>query len=109
MVLGETYKDQWIINSGLKKGDNVIAEGTQKVRPGVVVKTQAYSSQTDTGDQQKAGSTSQEDASDKEKAGSSSQTDAPNQQKAGSSSQTDTADQEKTGKSSQTAEKTQEK
>jgi membrane fusion protein (multidrug efflux system) len=41
--VGRGYKDQWIIKKGLKKGEQVIVEGTQKVRPGVVVKPKPYS------------------------------------------------------------------
>ncbi len=37
-----SYKNQWIIQKGLKKGEKVIVEGTQKVRPGVVVKPKTY-------------------------------------------------------------------
>jgi len=40
--VGRGYQDQWIIKKGLKKGEKVIVEGTQKVRPGVVVKPKAY-------------------------------------------------------------------
>ena len=42
--VGRGYQDQWIIKKGLKKGEKVIVEGTQKVRPGVVVKPKAYAS-----------------------------------------------------------------
>jgi RND family efflux transporter MFP subunit len=41
--VGRSYKNQWIIQKGLKKGEKVIVEGTQKVRPGVVVKPKPYS------------------------------------------------------------------
>ncbi len=41
--VGRGYTDQWIIKKGLKKGEQVIVEGTQKVRPGVVVKPEPYS------------------------------------------------------------------
>jgi len=40
--VGRSYKNQWIIQKGLKKGEKVIVEGTQKVRPGVVVKPKTY-------------------------------------------------------------------
>ena len=42
--VGRGYQDQWIIKKGLKKGEKVIVEGTQKVRPGVVVKPKADAS-----------------------------------------------------------------
>ena len=41
--VGRSYKNQWIIQKGLKKGEKVIVEGTQKVRPGAVVKPKTYS------------------------------------------------------------------
>ena len=34
---GEWYGTQWIINEGLKPGEKVVAEGTQKVKDGVIV------------------------------------------------------------------------
>ena len=35
--VGQPYKDQWVIKSGLEKGERVIVDGLQKVRPGSVV------------------------------------------------------------------------
>ena len=35
--VGQPYKDQWVIKSGVEKGERVIVEGLQKVRPGRVV------------------------------------------------------------------------
>jgi len=32
--VGRSYQNQWIIQKGLKKGEKVIVEGTQKVQPG---------------------------------------------------------------------------
>ena len=43
--VGRGYQDQWIIKKGLKKGEKVIVEGTQKVRPGVVVNAKPYTSE----------------------------------------------------------------
>jgi membrane fusion protein (multidrug efflux system) len=43
--VGRGYQGQWIIKKGLKKGEKVIVEGTQKVRPGVVVNAKAYTSE----------------------------------------------------------------
>jgi len=40
--VGRGYQHQWIIKKGLKKGEKVIVEGTQKVRPGVVVNAKPY-------------------------------------------------------------------
>ncbi len=37
VVVGQPYQDQWVIASGLEKGERVIVEGLQKVRPGQVV------------------------------------------------------------------------
>jgi membrane fusion protein (multidrug efflux system) len=41
--VGKSYQRQRIISKGLKKGEKVIVEGTQKVRPGVVVNPKPYS------------------------------------------------------------------
>ena len=35
--VGQAYKQQWIIKKGLKKGERVIYDGLQKVRPGMLV------------------------------------------------------------------------
>ena len=35
--VGQPYEDHWVIKSGLEKGERVIVEGLQKVRPGSVV------------------------------------------------------------------------
>jgi membrane fusion protein (multidrug efflux system) len=43
MEVGQGYQGQWIIKKGLKKGEKVIVEGTQKVRPGIVVNAKPYS------------------------------------------------------------------
>jgi membrane fusion protein (multidrug efflux system) len=40
--VGRGYQGQWIIKKGLKKGEKIIVEGTQKVRPGVVVNAKPY-------------------------------------------------------------------
>ncbi len=40
--VGRGYQNQWVVRKGLKKGEKVIVDGTQKVRPGVVVKASAY-------------------------------------------------------------------
>jgi membrane fusion protein (multidrug efflux system) len=37
VTLGATHERQWIVNNGLKQGERVIAEGLQKVRPGMEV------------------------------------------------------------------------
>jgi membrane fusion protein (multidrug efflux system) len=38
IVLDRAIGDQWLVSSGLAPGDHVIAEGMQKVQPGVPVK-----------------------------------------------------------------------
>lgn len=42
--VGRGYQGQWVIKKGLKKGEKVIVEGTQKVRPGVEVNSKTYTS-----------------------------------------------------------------
>lgn len=37
VTLGERYKNDWVVLSGLKTGDKVIVEGLQKVEPGLTV------------------------------------------------------------------------
>jgi membrane fusion protein (multidrug efflux system) len=37
VTVGDRVGSQWIIETGLKPGDRVVAEGTQKVRPGAIV------------------------------------------------------------------------
>lgn len=44
VVAGSSYKQQRVINEGLKLGESVIIEGVQKVRPGMAVKPEAASS-----------------------------------------------------------------
>ncbi|MFP3556210.1 efflux RND transporter periplasmic adaptor subunit [Paraburkholderia sp. SIMBA_049] len=38
LVTAGTYGTDWIVDSGLKPGDRVIVQGTEKVRPGMTVK-----------------------------------------------------------------------
>lgn len=42
VTVGEQVGSNWIINTGLKPGDRVIAEGTQKVKDGTEVKPEPY-------------------------------------------------------------------
>jgi len=42
--VGDRAEAMWIIEDGLKPGDTVVAEGTQKVRPGVVVNPKPFGS-----------------------------------------------------------------
>lgn len=37
LVTVRTFKDQWLVSSGLQSGDKVIVEGLQKVKPGMTV------------------------------------------------------------------------
>src|SRR5215475_2267837 len=41
--LGDQSGNQWVVAEGLKAGDRVVVEGVQKVRPGIQVKTRAFS------------------------------------------------------------------
>jgi len=40
--VAERIGPDWIISEGLKPGETVVAEGTQKVRPGIQVTTKPY-------------------------------------------------------------------
>jgi RND family efflux transporter MFP subunit len=44
--VGEQFGPQWIIKKGLKPGERVVVEGTQKVRPGMLVNPKPYVAQT---------------------------------------------------------------
>ncbi len=46
VTIGNEYEDSFIVLKGLKVGETIISEGTQKVQPGMKVKTQAATSQT---------------------------------------------------------------
>jgi membrane fusion protein (multidrug efflux system) len=39
LVTSATYGSNWVVDSGLNAGDRVIVQGTDKVRPGMEVKT----------------------------------------------------------------------
>jgi membrane fusion protein, multidrug efflux system len=43
--VGDRVGSQWIISKGLQPGDRVVAEGTQKVRPGMQVNPKPYAPQ----------------------------------------------------------------
>lgn len=45
--VGEQVGANWIIENGLKPGDRVVVEGTQKVKPGAVVNPQPFADKTD--------------------------------------------------------------
>ena len=45
IALGESIGSENIVNSGLKPGDRVVAEGIQKVRPGMHVNTKPFGSE----------------------------------------------------------------
>ena len=40
--VGDRFGSMWIISAGLKKGDHVVAEGTQKVREGLLVNPKPF-------------------------------------------------------------------
>jgi len=42
VTVGERIGSDWLISSGLQPGETVIAEGTQKVRPGMAVETKPF-------------------------------------------------------------------
>ena len=46
--VARTVGDNWLVTEGLKVGDRVILEGTQKARPGTAVKTVPFGSKADT-------------------------------------------------------------
>ena len=52
--VGRGYQGQWVIKKGLKKGEKVIVEGTQKVRPGMVVDAKPYSPKKEKKNQDKS-------------------------------------------------------
>jgi multidrug efflux pump subunit AcrA (membrane-fusion protein) len=43
VTVGERIGSEWIISQGLQAGEQVIAEGTQKVRPGMTVNPKPFS------------------------------------------------------------------
>lgn len=46
VTLGEGSGSDWIVDSGLHAGDRVVAEGTQKVRPGIRVNVRPFDPET---------------------------------------------------------------
>jgi RND family efflux transporter MFP subunit len=44
--VGDRVGSQWIIAEGLKRGERVVAEGVQKVRPGMQVKPKLFAAET---------------------------------------------------------------
>jgi membrane fusion protein (multidrug efflux system) len=42
--IGRGYQGQWVIKKGLKNGEKIIVEGTQKVRSGMAVNAKPYTS-----------------------------------------------------------------
>jgi len=51
VTTGASHKQQWIINKGLKKGERIIVDGLQKVRPGMVVKVKDAKAEKPTTDE----------------------------------------------------------
>jgi membrane fusion protein (multidrug efflux system) len=43
--VGERFGQLWVINEGLQAGEKVVAEGTQKVREGLVVSAKPFSAE----------------------------------------------------------------
>jgi membrane fusion protein (multidrug efflux system) len=46
VTLGDSSGSDWIVDSGLNAGDRVVAEGTQKVRPGIRVNVKPFDPET---------------------------------------------------------------
>jgi len=44
VTLGDSIGSDWVINSGLSAGDRIVAEGIQKVRPGIRVNAKPFAS-----------------------------------------------------------------
>jgi membrane fusion protein (multidrug efflux system) len=44
--VGDRVGTQWIVAGGLKRGDRVVAEGVQKVRPGMQVNPKPLAAET---------------------------------------------------------------
>ena len=42
VTVGERIGTDWLISDGLKPGERVVAEGTQKVRPGMAVEVRPF-------------------------------------------------------------------
>jgi membrane fusion protein (multidrug efflux system) len=42
LTLDRAVDDQWLVSSGLEPGEQLIVEGTQRLRPGMTVKTEPY-------------------------------------------------------------------
>ncbi len=53
VTVGERYGSSWVIKEGLKPGDRVVAEGTQKVRDGIQVNPKPYTPEPTTADNSK--------------------------------------------------------
>jgi membrane fusion protein (multidrug efflux system) len=48
VLVAERIDNLWVIDEGVKAGERVIAEGLQKVRPGIIVTTKAFTLQSGT-------------------------------------------------------------
>jgi membrane fusion protein (multidrug efflux system) len=46
VTVGERIGTEWIVSTGLKPGESVVAEGTQKVKPGVTVSPKPFAPPT---------------------------------------------------------------
>lgn len=47
LAVSRTIGDSWLVNEGLKAGDRLIVEGTQKAKPGTAVKMVTYTPRSD--------------------------------------------------------------
>jgi len=55
VTVGEKVGAMWIISEGLKPGDRIVAEGTQKIRDGIVVNPKPFQEPAASGDSTKGG------------------------------------------------------
>jgi membrane fusion protein (multidrug efflux system) len=42
LILGDWYKDHWVVEKGLSAGERIIVEGVQRVQPGMTVQPVPY-------------------------------------------------------------------
>jgi|SRR5882724_2602077 len=47
VIVGDRVGNQWVITEGLKQGERVVAEGIQKVRPGMLVVPKPFGAETE--------------------------------------------------------------
>jgi len=45
VTVGDRVGSEWVVSDGLKPGERVVAEGVQKVRPGMLVNPKPYAAE----------------------------------------------------------------